>query len=39
MPLNALSNQNCATQPTFINIRPNEYTQGLLSIYGVFRSI
>ena len=24
-----LSNQKCITQPTIINLHPNEYTQGL----------
>ena len=25
----SLSNEKCGTQPTFINLHPNEYTQGL----------
>ena len=25
----SLSNQQCSTQPTLINLQPNEYTQGL----------
>ena len=29
MSINPLSNQNCTTQPTFINRRSNEYTQRL----------
>ena len=26
----SLSNQKCTTQPTIINLHPNEYTEGLL---------